>query len=671
MAIEETNDRTPKPVYEIGLVLAGAVSAGAYTAGVIDFLLEALEAWSDAKANKEKVPQHEVKIRVITGASAGGMTAAMAAATIYRKSWQQPMENKSIAYQSWVEEIDITKLLDTRDIDSFRKFRAENEKRRKSEASKKSKPGEEPANTGSFYSFLDSSVIEDIADEALNVNFDKKEWRQLPYVCDSLKLYVTLSNLRGLPYSFSLRGETNNPFAMYNHMDYHYMEISRREEKLNEENDAWENLKSAAIATGAFPIGLSARIIKRKRDYYEKRLNADGSDLSPFLRLKGDDSEYNFVAVDGGMLNNEPIELAEAALFAHRDDVKDKTRELSDEILEMIVDPKMAVADPKEAAKASSSLTNKAIHEKKVELAKLASSAVIMVDPFPTFITESAQPINSDRALMKILGPIVNALMSQALFRPKELLRAASDDIVNRFLIAPVRRFVADENSRLTADDKVAAQKKADQYPIACGFLGGFGGFLSESFRQHDYELGRRNCQRFLEKYFTLDYAVAKEIPAFEKQVKEDLLQQQQTPELIPTKFQIIPLVGRAKIEQGRNNPWPTYSQTDKKRLLALLEERLDGIATSILPWYLRILYNPWTVFLVPVALFFIYFFAGDGLTGPEPVYVSLLAFLSFVLASLIVGKIILHKRLVAWIWSKLESEMNDYGLMDKTESKV
>jgi predicted patatin/cPLA2 family phospholipase len=33
------------PVFKIGLVLAGAVSAGAYTAGVVDFLFEALEAW--------------------------------------------------------------------------------------------------------------------------------------------------------------------------------------------------------------------------------------------------------------------------------------------------------------------------------------------------------------------------------------------------------------------------------------------------------------------------------------------------------------------------------------------------------------------------------------------------------------------------------------------------
>lgn len=35
--------------FEIGLVMAGAVSAGAYTARVIDFLLQALKEWEMAK----------------------------------------------------------------------------------------------------------------------------------------------------------------------------------------------------------------------------------------------------------------------------------------------------------------------------------------------------------------------------------------------------------------------------------------------------------------------------------------------------------------------------------------------------------------------------------------------------------------------------------------------
>ena len=44
----------------------------------------------------------------------------------------------------------------------------------------------------------------------------------------------------------------------------------------------------------------------------------------------------------------------------------------------------------------------------------------------------------------------------------------------------------------------------AKQFPIASGVLGGFGGFLHELFRRHDYLLGRRNAQAFLRWNFGL-----------------------------------------------------------------------------------------------------------------------------------------------------------------------
>jgi predicted acylesterase/phospholipase RssA len=65
--------------FKIGINMAGAVSAGAYTAGVLDFLTEALDEWYKAKARGEAVPAHDVSIEVFTGASAGGMCAAISA----------------------------------------------------------------------------------------------------------------------------------------------------------------------------------------------------------------------------------------------------------------------------------------------------------------------------------------------------------------------------------------------------------------------------------------------------------------------------------------------------------------------------------------------------------------------------------------------------------------
>ena len=59
--------------------MAGAISAGAYTAGVLDFLTEALDEWYAAKDRNEPVPLHEVSIEAFSGASAGGMCAAISA----------------------------------------------------------------------------------------------------------------------------------------------------------------------------------------------------------------------------------------------------------------------------------------------------------------------------------------------------------------------------------------------------------------------------------------------------------------------------------------------------------------------------------------------------------------------------------------------------------------
>ena len=58
-------------VFELGLVLAGTGSAGAYTAGVLDYLLEALDAWQRAKEDGDPhAPPHEVVISTVAGARA-------------------------------------------------------------------------------------------------------------------------------------------------------------------------------------------------------------------------------------------------------------------------------------------------------------------------------------------------------------------------------------------------------------------------------------------------------------------------------------------------------------------------------------------------------------------------------------------------------------------------
>src|SRR5262252_2889598 len=74
--------------FQIGLTMAGAISAGAYSAGVFDFLIQALEAWERARLDPtlaDQIPNHRVGIKVITGASAGAITGALGAAGLAQK----------------------------------------------------------------------------------------------------------------------------------------------------------------------------------------------------------------------------------------------------------------------------------------------------------------------------------------------------------------------------------------------------------------------------------------------------------------------------------------------------------------------------------------------------------------------------------------------------------
>src|SRR5438093_8248516 len=72
----KVDDRT----FELALVLGGTVSAGAYTAGALDFLIEALDAWTQLRdRGNGAAPQHKVVLRVVTGTSGGGVIAAIAA----------------------------------------------------------------------------------------------------------------------------------------------------------------------------------------------------------------------------------------------------------------------------------------------------------------------------------------------------------------------------------------------------------------------------------------------------------------------------------------------------------------------------------------------------------------------------------------------------------------
>ncbi|MCK9372613.1 MAG: patatin-like phospholipase family protein [Sulfuricurvum sp.] len=449
--------------YEIGLVMAGAISAGAYTAGVVDYLLEALMHYE--KVRKKFADDHpgqslhNVQIRVISGASAGGMTGTMLLSAMMDSDYR-PMRGydpdaatdpdiNNVFYRSWVSRthgIDIEYMLDTSDI----------------------------TGTTPLKSLLNCKRLDEIADQALR---HPRILQKYDYIPQRIDHFLSVFNLGGVPYTVNFEG-SDSQYGLTNHSDMMHFVHDAKEDTIYDPNEIpiktdttsvldanWELLKQSTLATGAFPIALEPRDIgKDRKSYNEWKWWVPQCDTQKVCQGQGScfcltkippnwpnpsESDYRFVSVDGGVANNEPLEVARRTLAGD------------------------ALFNPRNANDACRS--------------------VIMVDPFPggprTEFTYEG--IN----LFKIASKLFGSLKGQARFKPEEMELAADPNIFSRFMIAPSRNGAA------------------HGMELASASVGAFGGFLSEKFRQHDFQLGRANCQSFLTTHFIigLDNALVKE----------------------------------------------------------------------------------------------------------------------------------------------------------------
>jgi len=472
MATDSTN------TFHAGICMAGAVSAGAYTAGVMDYLMEVLEHWERAKRLQEEgklsnVPKHNFVIEVLGGASAGGMTAAITAAAVQQDFKPVHFEDQdkpiittaNLLYNSWVnlkETGEGRKGDSEKDMMDYMLSTDDIEKDADRNSSREVRAG------------FNSAFIEELASAALDNKVPQPYGR--PYIALDIDVFTTITNLRGFLYKVIFQTSSGNrEHRMKMHRDYAFFKLTDKDPTEPAQDpvdpaDATTSaelthngripvnfrtglnvnvLKQAAMATGAFPVGLESRDLTRRRDYIElnKYLNLMLAGQDPVgvkyeLLPQGDFLSLN---VDGGVINNEPYELTQQLLDDRRESNENSK-------------PKTSAAE--------------------------FDSVVMMIDPFPNDEEVERGEFVSRKAWKNVLPAILSAMRGQLMMKDEQIRRAYLNDDYTRFLIMPVR-----ENEKFT---------------IACGSLGGFGGFFSKDFRKHDFFLGRRNCQRFLEKHFTV-----------------------------------------------------------------------------------------------------------------------------------------------------------------------
>jgi predicted acylesterase/phospholipase RssA len=518
-----------QPFY-VGLCMAGAVSAGAYTAGVMDFLIEALDDW-ESKRNEPGMPRHRVKIPVIGGASAGGMTGIITASAINNqikpvtrvdptRFFQEHSNNKF--WHSWV---DMTHrdmfplLLKTNDISK-----------------------------GNILSLFNSAFIDDIADRALRVNTG--QWIDRPYFENNLKVFTTLTSLRGVSYNIDFLGANQEPdkYCVTRHNDYVNFRLNATQYEggwipLDFKTGLNTGLAAdAAMATGAFPVGLRARAVSRSKEFMnDNAWLKDVTDVSPVAH-----DPYEALNVDGGIINNEPFEKVRKVLV---------------------------------------SLTGQGPLE--YNDYNRFTSTVLMIDPFP-----SKPPVyNESNKLFHVIGSTLSALVNQVRVKPQHLEDAMASDKAGQYLIVPTRRIPLVDGGK---------RDEAGAGAIACGAFGGFSGFFHKEFRIHDYFLGRANCEKFLRDHFTVPAHASNLVTQGYAHLTEAEKERFYSRTDIEVSLPIIPVLSPRK--KGKYLPvfssgtdWPVRIEPEIDQFKGLIKARVHALIMNLAD------YNPLTGFLLKI----------------------------------------------------------------------
>ncbi|HEY3405623.1 MAG TPA: hypothetical protein VGK59_19705, partial [Ohtaekwangia sp.] len=316
--------------------------------------------------------------------------------------------------------------------------------------------------------------------------------------------------------------------------------------KLNDNtysNDGWipldfrvpETVKlagDAAMATGAFPVGLRSREVNRKSKYIND---------NPFLKkvtelnpVEGE--EHESLNVDGGVINNEPF-----------DRVRDVLKELTGQ------------------------------HESNdYNSYNKFTSTQIMIDPFPS---EPPEYKHSDR-LFQVVGSTLTALINQSRIKQENLVAAADSDCAGQYLIAPSR----DVPQLKGGGEKAEMGAKA----IACGAFGGFSGFLNKEFRIHDYFLGRANCEKFLRDHFTVPADTTNLITEGYKNLTEAQKEAYYSKtNKIKKHLPIIPVIAPRKDKKympvfSSGSDWPVIRDKDIERFRPDMKDRVNDLIMNL-----------------------------------------------------------------------------------------
>lgn len=486
----------------LAIVVSGAVSLGSFEAGV---LYEVIDAIGQHNQDLATPPQNKIYIDVLTGASAGGMTATIAAQKLLFEAGALSGAYSNAFYLPWVVDVNIDGLL-TGDGD------------------------DDPEK-----SIFSSDFVTGISQRYLTQRYQSHaDVPRNPHPAleptlaggqpKTLYLGLALANLNGVDYRRSILppnpdGSPNN-FIYTRHQDELVTSFSIPSQTPpsgpipkdpDDAFDVWDPLRNAAVSCGAFPFAFRpVDVVRHDFEYKPPYSNLTNLE-TPILPVQ------LFTYTDGGTFQNEPLGLAKNLVdgIDHHLDVDNRYY--------LFVSPH---------SKGSSATNTAEFNAGNATLRRFASQligAIFEQSQFQDWIT--AQTVNDQIALFNYRamqlhngmvrsdsGNLVQSLQATAKLLLPTLMPAQNDidaararlqkqfqqeydqlpDATKQTWIDAI--LVLETAANLGDKDEMTIYGiTATAAELASCEISAFAGFFDRTYRDHDYNVGRTKAQKFLQ----------------------------------------------------------------------------------------------------------------------------------------------------------------------------
>ena len=240
----------------VTLIIAGGVSLGSYEAGVLTELLYTLE-YLNARPDGDSY-----RIDVMAGGSAGSITAALVARIIMHDYAGM----KHVLREAWVEKVDIEPLMEDSGPDSL----------------------------------LSNDVQYGLGRLYILGSDDYPLRKKAPATCapDTLRLGFSISNMVGIDYGLPYEQVPGTPLLQQSFPSTFFSDFSTFEITADNQDDQslWDSVVETGIASGSFPIAFPPVLMNRSRDRYPGAIPSGVEFLPDGIGF-----------LDGGYFNNEPL----------------------------------------------------------------------------------------------------------------------------------------------------------------------------------------------------------------------------------------------------------------------------------------------------------------------------------------------------------------------------